>query len=168
MREQNGRDGGSDRTADALEHVELGCGVGDLLSPQFEEEDGSDSEDECADEQGDSGTPVIGERRGEQWACRSQSVHDEAAESQDSNDEPDDGFCIHELLIPLPAQHLNITIPTDPRGRAVAERLIAHPDDQRELAAWADGVHTSVCTLARLLPCVAGTSRRRRPAGIGP
>ncbi len=63
-----------------------------------------------------------------------------------------------QLLTPLPAQHIHITIPTDPRARQVAEQLIAHPDDQRELTAWADHVHASVRTLSRLFRAETGLS----------
>ncbi len=61
-----------------------------------------------------------------------------------------------QLLTPLPAHHIHITLPTDPRARAVAEQLIAHPDDQRELTAWADHVHASVRTLSRLFRAETG------------
>ncbi|PRY39902.1 helix-turn-helix transcriptional regulator [Umezawaea tangerina] len=61
-----------------------------------------------------------------------------------------------ELLTPLPPHHIHLTLPTDPRTRAVAEQLLAHPDDQRELTAWADHVHTSVRTFSRLFPAETG------------
>ncbi len=65
---------------------------------------------------------------------------------------------LFRLLAPLPAQHLHITMPSDPRARTVAEGLIAHPDDQRELTAWADEVHASVRTLSRLFRAETGLS----------
>jgi AraC-like DNA-binding protein len=61
-----------------------------------------------------------------------------------------------ELLTPLPAHHIHVTMPADPRARTIAEQLIAHPADQRELTAWADHVHTSVRTLSRLFRAETG------------
>ncbi|MFT4199888.1 AraC family transcriptional regulator [Gordonia sp. (in: high G+C Gram-positive bacteria)] len=61
-----------------------------------------------------------------------------------------------QLLTPLPAYHIQITMPADSRARAIAERLIAHPDDRRELTAWADHVHASVRTLSRLFRTETG------------
>ena len=61
-----------------------------------------------------------------------------------------------ELLTPLPAHHIHVTMPADSRARAIAEQLIAHPADQRELTAWADHVHTSVRTLSRLFRAETG------------
>ncbi len=61
-----------------------------------------------------------------------------------------------QLLTPLPAQHIRVTMPTDPRIRAIAEQLIAHPADQRELTAWADHVHAGVRTLSRLFRAETG------------
>ncbi|WNV87761.1 AraC family transcriptional regulator [Umezawaea sp. Da 62-37] len=49
-------------------------------------------------------------------------------------------------------------MPTDPRARAIAEQLIAHPADQRELTAWADHVHAGVRTLSRLFRAETGLS----------
>lgn len=49
-------------------------------------------------------------------------------------------------------------MPTDPRVRVIAERLLADPSDQRELTHWADQVHTSVRTLTRLFPAETGVS----------
>lgn len=61
-----------------------------------------------------------------------------------------------QLLTPLPAQHIQITMPTDSRARTIAEKLIAHPADERELTAWADHVHASVRTLSRLFRAETG------------
>ncbi|MYW97413.1 helix-turn-helix transcriptional regulator [Amycolatopsis rubida] len=61
-----------------------------------------------------------------------------------------------ELLTPLPAHHINVALPADPRARAIAERLLAHPADRRELAAWAEHVHASVRTLSRLFRAETG------------
>ncbi|MGW0949878.1 AraC family transcriptional regulator [Streptomyces sp. NPDC002623] len=65
------------------------------------------------------------------------------------------------LLVALPTHDLHVAMPTDPRMRAIAERLIADPADQRELAAWADHVHASVRTLSRLFPSETGLSFAR-------
>ncbi len=61
-----------------------------------------------------------------------------------------------ELLTPLPAHHIHVTMPADSRARAVAEQLLAHPADQRELTAWADHVHASDRTLSRLFSAETG------------
>ncbi|SFF39673.1 AraC-type DNA-binding protein [Actinacidiphila alni] len=63
-----------------------------------------------------------------------------------------------QLLTPLPAHHIHVTMPADPRIRVIAERLIARPADQRELAVWADQIHTSVRTLSRLFRAETGLS----------
>lgn len=63
-----------------------------------------------------------------------------------------------QLLIPLPENHLHLTMPTDTRARTVAEELIAHPCDDRDLTAWADHTHTSVRTLSRLFIAETGLS----------
>ncbi|MFI6345046.1 AraC family transcriptional regulator [Streptomyces sp. NPDC050560] len=63
-----------------------------------------------------------------------------------------------KLLTPLPAHHIHVTMPADPRAREIAEQLIAHPADQRELTAWADHAHTSVRTLSRLFRAGTGLS----------
>ncbi|MEW2517018.1 AraC family transcriptional regulator [Actinacidiphila alni] len=62
------------------------------------------------------------------------------------------------LLRPLPPHDIPITMPTDPRVRTIAERLIADPSDQRELAAWADFTHSSVRSLSRLFRDETGLS----------
>ncbi|GAB6902449.1 helix-turn-helix domain-containing protein [Kineosporia succinea] len=61
-----------------------------------------------------------------------------------------------ELLTPLPAHDIPLTLPTDPRVRAVAEQLLADPSDQRELSAWADHVHAGTRTLSRLFRAETG------------
>lgn len=61
-----------------------------------------------------------------------------------------------ELLTPLATNDFRVSLPTDPRVRAIAERLLAHPADQRELTAWADHVHTGVRTLSRLFRAETG------------
>jgi AraC-like DNA-binding protein len=65
------------------------------------------------------------------------------------------------LLTPLPNQAIHVSMPTDPRVRTIAERLIANPADQRELAAWADHVHAGVRTLSRLFAAETGLSFAR-------
>jgi AraC-like DNA-binding protein len=66
-----------------------------------------------------------------------------------------------ELLTPLPTHAIQVPMPADPRVRAIAERLIADPADQRELAAWADHVHAGVRTLSRLFAAETGLSFAR-------
>ncbi|WP_228447205.1 helix-turn-helix transcriptional regulator [Streptomyces paludis] len=65
------------------------------------------------------------------------------------------------LLVALPTHDIHVAVPTDPRVRAIAERLVADPSDQRELAAWSDHVHASVRTLSRLFPRETGLSFAR-------
>ncbi|GGL10278.1 hypothetical protein GCM10011588_25880 [Nocardia jinanensis] len=65
------------------------------------------------------------------------------------------------LLTPQPAHDIQVSMPTDPRARAVAERLVADPADQRELGAWADYVHAGVRTLSRLFVNETGLSFAR-------
>lgn len=55
-----------------------------------------------------------------------------------------------DLLAPLPTDTVHVAMPTDPRVRAIAERLVADPADPRELAVWAHEVHAGVRTLSRL------------------
>ncbi|MCM3924815.1 AraC family transcriptional regulator [Frankia sp. AiPs1] len=62
------------------------------------------------------------------------------------------------LFTPLPTRDIQVAMPADPRVRAIAERLIADPADQRELAAWADHVHAGVRTLSRLFAAETGLS----------
>lgn len=74
----------------------------------------------------------------------------------DDHSRPAAEALMFKLLTPLPAHHIHVTMPTDPRARAVAEQLVAHPDDQRELTAWADHVHAGVRTLSRLFRAETG------------
>lgn len=60
------------------------------------------------------------------------------------------------LLTPLPANTVDISMPVDPRVRAIAERLLADPADPRELAVWAYEVHAGVRTLSRLFVSETG------------
>ncbi|WP_211225475.1 helix-turn-helix domain-containing protein [Amycolatopsis nigrescens] len=57
---------------------------------------------------------------------------------------------VFDLLTPLPTNTLHVSMPTDPRVRTIAERLLANPADPRELAGWAQEVHAGVRTLSRL------------------
>jgi AraC-like DNA-binding protein len=66
-----------------------------------------------------------------------------------------------DLLVPLPPHDIQITMPTDPRVRVIAERLIADPADSRELSAWADYTHASLRTLSRLFQNETGLSFAR-------
>lgn len=68
---------------------------------------------------------------------------------------------LFDLLVPQPAHAIHVAIPTDPRARTIAELLIANPSDQRQLDAWADHVHASVRTLARLFVGETGLSFAR-------
>lgn len=54
------------------------------------------------------------------------------------------------LIEPVPPAAFRVPVPEDPRIRAIADSLIASPGDRRDLAAWADAVHSSVRTLSRL------------------
>jgi AraC-like DNA-binding protein len=65
---------------------------------------------------------------------------------------------LFELLTPLATHDIQVSMPADPRVRAIAERLLADPADQRELRAWADHVHTGVRTLSRLFRAETGLS----------
>lgn len=76
--------------------------------------------------------------------------------AHDDQSRPAAEALMFQMLTPLPAQHIHITMPTDPRTRMIAEQLIAHPADQRELTAWADHVHASVRTLSRLFRAETG------------
>ncbi|WP_237535898.1 AraC family transcriptional regulator [Streptomyces sp. SID3343] len=62
------------------------------------------------------------------------------------------------LLVPLPTHDIHVSVPTDPRVRAIAEQIVADPADPRELAAWADHVHAGVRTLSRLFRSETGLS----------
>ncbi|MFB9831517.1 helix-turn-helix domain-containing protein [Actinoallomurus acaciae] len=74
----------------------------------------------------------------------------------DDHSRPAAEALMFELLTPLPAHHIHVTMPADPRARTIAEQLIAHPADQRELTAWADHVHAGVRTLSRLFRAETG------------
>lgn len=63
---------------------------------------------------------------------------------------------VFDLLAPLPASTIHVTMPSDPRVRIIAERLVADPADRRELAVWAHEVHAGVRTLSRLFVSETG------------
>ena len=62
------------------------------------------------------------------------------------------------LLRPVPSHDIHVTLPADPRLRAIAERILADPAEARDLAFWADEVHASVRTLSRLFRADTGMS----------
>ena len=68
---------------------------------------------------------------------------------------------LFDLLIPMAPHDIQVTMPTDPRVRVIAERLVADPADPRELAAWADYTHASLRTLSRLFQNETGLSFAR-------
>jgi AraC-like DNA-binding protein len=80
---------------------------------------------------------------------RELTTHLMQAGAQDPTRPPAEAL-LFALLVPLPSHDIQAAMPSDPRVRAIAERLIADPSDSRELAVWADQVHTSVRTLSRL------------------
>lgn len=63
-----------------------------------------------------------------------------------------------DLLEPLAPHDVQVSLPTDPRVRLIAEKILADPSDQRELAAWADHVHAGTRTLSRLFRTETGLS----------
>ncbi|MFI6170338.1 AraC family transcriptional regulator [Nocardia sp. NPDC051052] len=76
-------------------------------------------------------------------------LHLQAAASDDpsrAHAEP----LVFDLLTPLPVNAIDVSMPTDPRLRAIAEQLIADPSDTRELTCWAHQVHAGIRTLSRL------------------
>ncbi|MFB9698771.1 helix-turn-helix domain-containing protein [Amorphoplanes digitatis] len=64
-------------------------------------------------------------------------------------------------LTPLRPYDIHVTMPTDPRIRVIAERLITDPADSRELSAWADYTHAGLRTLTRLFQNETGLSFAR-------
>jgi AraC-like DNA-binding protein len=64
-------------------------------------------------------------------------------------------------LTPLRPHDIHVTMPTDPRIRVIAERLIADPADSRELTYWADYTHAGLRTLSRLFRNETGLSFAR-------
>ncbi|WP_416965250.1 helix-turn-helix domain-containing protein [Streptomyces sp. Agncl-13] len=74
----------------------------------------------------------------------------------DDHSRPAAEALMFKLLTPLPAHHIHVTMPVDSRARTIAEQLIARPDDQRDLTAWADYVHAGARTLSRLFRAETG------------
>ena len=56
---------------------------------------------------------------------------------------------LFDVLEPLPADELDLTLPADDRARRVAEALLLDPSDRRTLAAWGAAVGASERTLMR-------------------
>lgn len=84
-------------------------------------------------------------------------AHLEHTEPDSSSRQPAETL-MFALLEPLPTHEVRVVMPSDARVRAIAEHLIADPADSRELAFWADEVHTSVRTLSRLFRAETGLS----------
>ncbi|WP_319023106.1 AraC family transcriptional regulator [Streptomyces phaeolivaceus] len=61
-----------------------------------------------------------------------------------------------DVLRPVPVTSVTAPEPRDPRARAVAHALTAHPADARPLAAWGTEVGASARTLARLFVAETG------------
>jgi AraC-like DNA-binding protein len=62
------------------------------------------------------------------------------------------------LLEPVPSTTFHVPLPEDPRIRAIADTLVAHPADGRDLATWAADMNTSVRTITRLFARETGMS----------
>lgn len=62
------------------------------------------------------------------------------------------------LIRPTSEGRLHIALPTDPRARHIADRIVATPSDSRTLDEWADVVGASVRTLARVFAAETGMS----------
>jgi AraC-like DNA-binding protein len=56
---------------------------------------------------------------------------------------------LFDVLDPLPANDLDLALPTDDRARRVAEAILLDPSDDRTLAAWGRVVGASERTLMR-------------------
>jgi AraC-like DNA-binding protein len=65
------------------------------------------------------------------------------------------------LLVPLPTHDIHVTMPTRPTSASHRRTARRGPAGERELAAWADHVHSSVRTLARLFTMETGLSFAR-------
>jgi len=63
-----------------------------------------------------------------------------------------------DLLEPVEAATIDVPMPSDPRAVAVAEALLAAPDDPRSLAAWGRAAGAAGRTLARLFEAETGLS----------
>lgn len=56
---------------------------------------------------------------------------------------------LYDLLQPIRTATIELRLPSDPRAREVAERMLADPRDRRNLKAWGHEVGASERTLAR-------------------
>lgn len=56
-----------------------------------------------------------------------------------------------DQLQSMPTEHYDFPIPAEPRLKAIAQALMAAPDDRRTVAQWADEYAMSERTLARLV-----------------
>jgi AraC-like DNA-binding protein len=74
-----------------------------------------------------------------------------------------------DLLYPIPAVTITLTMPQDERAREVAEALLADPADLRSLAEWGHHVGASARTLSRGFQTGTGITfgRWRTAARIG-
>ncbi|KAA8884342.1 helix-turn-helix transcriptional regulator [Nocardia colli] len=66
-----------------------------------------------------------------------------------------------DLIEPTTSTSVHVPLPTDPRLRTIADLLIAHPADQRDLAAWGHEVGAGVRTLTRLFAGETGMTFAR-------
>ena len=65
-----------------------------------------------------------------------------------------------DLIAALPVAPLHLPMPSDPRLRALASRLIADPSNNRSLENWARDAAVSARTLARLFTAQTGMTFR--------
>lgn len=68
---------------------------------------------------------------------------------------------VFDLLVPATSATLHVRVPTDERGRRVADGLVADPADPRTLEAWGRFAGASARTLARIFVTETGTSFSR-------
>ena len=54
-------------------------------------------------------------------------------------------------LATMPAQRLNLPVSAHPKIRAMADRLVSHPDDRSTLSVWAKRLALSERSLARVM-----------------
>lgn len=66
-----------------------------------------------------------------------------------------------DLLVPVESASLDITMPSDPRLRTVADAIVTDPADDRTLTEWADTLNISSRTLARAFVRETGTTLTR-------
>lgn len=63
---------------------------------------------------------------------------------------------LFDVLEPAATTVIHVPLPRDPRARQVADALIDHPDDDRDLGAWGVEVGASIRTLSRLFAAETG------------